>query len=89
MFDFFDDFFNFAHREPDQAPAESDPIEDAIHEGFDAWHDATEDFFDDLQQAADDWHEAAQDFVSAWQQATESFAYQFASWFGWGNNDPV
>lgn len=87
MFDFFEDFFNFLSSDATAGEDPFDPIEDTIHDGFNAWQAAADDFFVGLGNAAKPWGDPAEDFVSAWQQATESFASQFANWFGWKNDD--
>jgi hypothetical protein len=91
MFDFFDDFFHFfVPHDLDSKPSakdDSNPVETAAHDVFDLWQDGANDFFTGLDKAADDWGKPAEDFVSSWQKATESFAGQFAHWFGWSSDD--
>jgi hypothetical protein len=92
VFDFFDDVFQFFTTDvpaaaANQAEEEAESVDDAGQTLFDAWQDSAGDFFDLLEDAAEPWGDPAQDFVGAWQQATESFADQFAGWFGWSNDD--
>lgn len=91
MFDFFEDVFHFLMSEvPAAAEDSSNAVEETAHSVFDAWQDSTNDFFHQLNNAAANWGDPAQNFVAAWQDATESFADQYAGWWGWNNdNSPV
>jgi hypothetical protein len=94
MFDLFDDIFHFFTSDVPAAAADaaeegSDAVEETAHTVFNSWQDTTNDFFHQLNNAAHAWGDPAPSFVSAWQEATQSFADQYAHWWGWDDSSPV
>jgi hypothetical protein len=81
MLHFSDDSFDFKPSEP--GADKPTPVSDGWSDGFHGWQVPAVDFFSFLHHAED----GAQDFANAWHYATESFADQFAHWFGWNNDD--